>query len=126
MRLESEHGAITITRPAPSVVLVVFDGQDAGQYDQAPFVLLDKHLLDRKVELFIDARDAKAASIDVSGAWALYLGKNKSRFTCINMLTGSKFIQLSAEFVKRFAELGELMRLYTDPAAFDEALKASS
>jgi hypothetical protein len=38
------------------------------------------------------------------------------------MLTGSRFVQLSAELVRRFAELGDLMRLYTDPAAFDEAL----
>lgn len=103
-------------------MLVVFEGQDAGQYDRAPFVLLDKYLTDRPVELFIDARSARAASIDVSGAWAVYLGQNKSRFACISMLTGSRFIQLSAEFVKRFAELGDRMRLYTEAAAFEEAL----
>ena len=38
------------------------------------------------------------------------------------MLTGSRFIRLTADFVRRFADLGELMRIYTDPAVFDGAL----
>jgi hypothetical protein len=29
---------------------------------------------------------------------------------------------LTADFVRRFADLGEVMRIYTDPAAFDGAL----
>ena len=41
------------------------------------------------------------------------------------MLTGSKFVQLTADFVRRFAELGDAMRVYTDGAAFDEALRAA-
>lgn len=127
MRLENEHGSITVTRPATGVVLVEFTGQDAGQFDVAPFVLLDKQLASRsQTALFIDARQARGASIDVSGAWAQYLAKNKDRFSCVSMLTGSRFIQLSAEFVKRFAEMGDLMRLYTDPAAFDEALEEAT
>lgn len=45
-----------------------------------------------------------------------------SRFRHISMLTGSRFIKLTADFVRRFAELGDLMRIYTDPSAFDGAL----
>jgi hypothetical protein len=41
------------------------------------------------------------------------------------MLTGSPFIQLTAGFVRRFADLGEVMRIYTDPAAFEGALASS-
>jgi hypothetical protein len=41
------------------------------------------------------------------------------------MLTGSPFVQLTAKFVQRFADLGEVMRIYTDPKAFDAALKDS-
>ena len=39
------------------------------------------------------------------------------------MLTGSRFVQLTADFVRRFAELGDSMSLYTDGKAFDEALQ---
>jgi hypothetical protein len=76
----------------------------------------------RPVELFIDAREVRGASIEVSGEWAQWLGKHRSHFRHITMLTGSRFIQLTANFVRRFADLGEVMRIYTDPAAFYAAL----
>ena len=39
------------------------------------------------------------------------------------MLTRSRFVQLTADFVQRFAELGPRMRIFTDPVAFDTALE---
>ncbi len=75
------------------------------------------------LELFIDARAVKGASIDVSNEWALWLRANRGRFAHISMLTGAPFVQLTAKFVQRFAELGEVMRIYTDPRAFDAALE---
>jgi phage regulator Rha-like protein len=38
------------------------------------------------------------------------------------MLTGSRFIQITAEFVRRFASLEGVMRICTEPAIFDFAL----
>jgi hypothetical protein len=72
------------------------------------------------------ARHGKGASVDVSGEWAIWLRANKSRFVHVSMLTGSRFIQLSADLVRRFAELGEIMRIYTDPAAFEAALASAT
>jgi hypothetical protein len=40
--------------------------------------------------------------------------------------SGSPFVQLTAKFVQRFAGLGEAMRIYTDPRAFDAALGAAT
>jgi hypothetical protein len=67
----------------------------------------------------------KGASIDVSNDWALRLRANRAAFAHISMLTRAPLVQLTAKFVQRFAELGDLMRLYTDPAAFDAALAGS-
>ena len=53
------------------------------------------------VELFIDARHARAATIDVSGAWARWLGARRAQLRHVSMLTGSRFIQLSAQMVRR-------------------------
>jgi hypothetical protein len=119
----NEHGSLTIHRPAPRVVLLVLVGSDAGQFGDAPFKELAQDLhADGQLELFIDARSGKAASLDVSSEWAIWLGGNKRSFRHVSMLTGSRFIQLSAGFVRRFADMGDLMRLYTDPAAFEGAL----
>jgi hypothetical protein len=119
----NEHGSLTVRRPAPRVVLLVLVGNDAGQFGDAPFKELANDVQgDARLELFIDARSGVAASLDVSSEWAIWLGTHKHRFRHVSMLTGSRFIQLSAGFVRKFADMGELMRLYTDPAAFEGAL----
>jgi len=40
----------------------------------------------------------------------------------ITMLTGSRFIEVTADFVRRFADLEGMMRICTDPEWFDEAV----
>ena len=75
------------------------------------------------VKLFIDARAVRGASIDVSSEWAAWLGEHRSQLQSITMLTGSKFIQITAEFVRRFAELNGIMWVCTEPAVFDLAVE---
>ncbi len=120
------HCRLTIERPKTGIVVLRLAGFDAGEFGDVPMQELAKDL-DRNalVELFIDARAVKGASIEVSAEWAQWLGKQRSRFRHISMLTGSRFIQLTTNFVRRFAHLGEVMRIYTDPAAFDSALAES-
>lgn len=123
VRLEGIHCVIAIARPAANLVVITLDGHDVGELGEAPFAELAKDLQgERKLTLFIDARRAKAASVDVSGAWARWLGKNKGHFARMRMLTGSRFIQMSAGVVQRMADVGDIMRIYTDPAEFDSEL----
>jgi hypothetical protein len=125
VRFASVHCSIEIARPAPGVVLVSLSGTDGGEFADAPFVELERDFKhDAPLELFIDARLGRAASIEVSGQWAAWLRKHKLRYAHISMLTRTRFIQLSADLVKRFSEL-DMMRLYTDPASFDAALRES-
>lgn len=124
MRFEGAHCTLVVDWPAAGVALVTFSGKDTNEFADAPFLALEKQLVPG-TELYIDARKATAASIDVSAEWAQWLAKRRSSFAQVSMLTGSKFIQMSADFVRRFAEMGELMRLYTDAMAFDEAVQIS-
>lgn len=126
VRFEGRDCVVSIRRPAARIVVVTLSGHDIGEFGDAPFRELAKDLAEPgAIELFIDARRGKAASIDVSGQWAAWLRTHKARFARVSMLTGSRFIQLSADIVRRFAELGEAMRLYSDPAAFEGALADS-
>ncbi len=120
---EGAHCIITLEWPVPKVVLVTFSGKDANEFGDAPLQKLGEKL-EPGTELYIDARKATGASIDVSAEWAKWLSRNKQSFEHVSMLTGSRFIQMSADFVKRFANL-ELMRVYTDAVAFDHALQMS-
>jgi hypothetical protein len=126
VRWEGIHFSLAIERPAASVVVMRFSGWDAGEFGDMPMQELAKDLVSHdQIELFIDARDVKGASIEVSGEWSQWLGKHKESFKHISMLTGSRFIQVTANFVRRYGELGDLMRIYTEPVAFDEALEES-
>jgi hypothetical protein len=126
VRYEGVSAGLAIERPAPSVVVLSLTGWDTGEFGDAPMKEIAKDFAAGKpLELFIDARAVKGASIDVSNDWALWLRANRARFVHISMLTGSPFVQLTAKFVQRFADLGEIMRIYTDPSAFDAALQAA-
>jgi hypothetical protein len=122
----SEHCTLIIRRPVARVVTVAFIGNDVGQFGDAPLQELAHDLGEPGgLELFIDARGAVAATMDVSSEWALWLAQNRRSFRHVSMLTGSRFIQLSAAFVRKFADLGDLMRIYTDPDVFEGALSNS-
>ncbi len=125
MVYEGIHCRLAIEQPVPGVILVSLTGWDVGEFGDAPLKELDKFLGDDPVQLFIDARAVRGATVDVSSEWAQWLRRNRTRFAHISMLAGAPFVQLTARFVQRFADLGEAMRIYTDPAAFDKALAAS-
>ena len=101
-------------------------GWDTGEFGDAAMKEIARDFAPgATLRLFIDARAVKGASVDVSNDWALWLRANRARFAHVSMLTGAPFVQLTARFVQRFAELGELMRIYTDARAFDAALAAA-
>jgi hypothetical protein len=120
VEFDGANASISIQRVAPCVVLVTIAGLDAGELGNRPFVELERELERGPFSLFIDARKTRGASVDVSNVWAQWLKKHRDRLHRIHMLTGSRFVQLTADFVRRFAGLGDAMLIYTDPAAFDE------
>jgi hypothetical protein len=126
--LQAAHCAITFSRPASRVVLMEIDGLDLGELERTPFVLLDD-LLERAgpLELFVDARKARGPSLDVSAQWARWLARNRRLLERVTMLTGPRgHVKVTAEFVRRFSELGERMRVVTESHAFDAALSVAS
>lgn len=120
---EGVHCRVVFERPVPGVVVMRIEGWDAGELGDAPMRELAKDVeKGGPLELFIDARAVKGATLEVSGEWAQWLAKHRASFKRISMLTGTRFIQLTANFVRRFAELGDIMRISTDPVAFDAEL----
>ncbi|UPT75255.1 MAG: hypothetical protein M0D55_06015 [Elusimicrobiota bacterium] len=126
-RWDGADGSLSIRRPAAGVVVVTIAGVDAGQFGDGPFEEIEKDLSDhRTIELFIDARAARAPTTDVSADWAHWLAENRNRFTAIRMLTGTPFVRISADFVRKYAGLGARMCVYTDPRAFDDELRTAA
>jgi hypothetical protein len=123
---EGKHCTMQIEPHARGVVVMRISGTDVGEFGETPMLVLNDYLTGREpVRLFIDAREVRGASIEVSAEWAVWLGKHKVQVREISMLTGSRFIEVTADFVRRFAELEGVMRIYTEPDAFDAALAES-
>lgn len=123
---EGIHVDLTISRPAPGVAVIVIRGTDVGEFGDYAMRELDKDLAKfGRLALFIDARAVKSASIEVSSEWALWMSRHREQLTRIAMLTGSRYIQITALFVRRFAGLVDQMQLFTDAAAFDQELASS-
>jgi hypothetical protein len=121
------HCTLTILRPTPGVVVAIFDGPDVGEFGDTPFRELATDVAGAApIEVFIDARKVPAASIDVSAGWATWMSANRERIERLNILCGSRFIELTASFVQRFTQFGPRMRIYTDHRAFDQALDEAS
>jgi len=111
----------------PRAIVLRISGSDVGEFGDAPMQVLNGWLaaLTSTVDFFIDARDVRTASIDVSGEWARWMGANKESLRTVTMLTGSRFIQVTAEFVRRYADLEGKMRICTEPELFDTTLAAA-
>ncbi|HEV2701984.1 MAG TPA: hypothetical protein VGV09_10165 [Steroidobacteraceae bacterium] len=123
---EGVHCNLAIHRPAPGVTVVVLSGSDTGEFGDLPLRELQKDLTRfNTIELFIDARAVRGATIEVSAEWALWMRAHRQAFRRLSMLTGTRYIQITAAFVRRFAGLADLMNVFTEHAAFDESLATS-
>ena len=126
LRYEGLHCTLLIEQPTADVIVLRISGSDIGEFGDAPMQALDARLDSRTpVQFFIDARDVRGASIEVSGEWARWLSAHKDGLRSVTMLTGSRLIQITAEFVRRFAALQGIMQICTEPEVFDFALAAA-
>jgi hypothetical protein len=126
-KFEAKDCTVTITKVREGCVLVTLEGRDRGELGREPFAELEKSFsAGHGLTLFIDLEAAVGASLDVSGSWAVWLRANRQNLEQVLMLTGSYFVELSAQTVKRFSDLGEKVRLYSDRGAFEAALQAKA
>lgn len=123
LNFEGVHCQLHIERPSSQVVLLKITGTDTGEFGDAPMRALNEGITEiGVVDFFIDARSVRGASIEVSSEWAAWLNTNKGSFKSVTMLTGNRLIQITAEFVRRFAGLNGIMWVCTEPSVFDLAL----
>ena len=125
-RLQSPTCSFLIDLRSPRRIYVRIDGHDVGELGELPMRCIEAFLRpDAPAELFVDARNTRGATMQVSNDWSTWLGRNRGRFSAIHMLAGSRYVHFTAEFVRRFSELEQLMRVHTSAGDFDAALAAS-
>lgn len=131
IRYDGIHCNLLLEQLAPRVVVLRISGTDVGEFAEAPMKALNDWIVrSGPIDFFIDARQVRGASMEVSGEWAAWLNTNKEVLRSVTMLTGSRYIQITADFVRRYAGMQEIMRICTESAVFDsilsEALSANA
>jgi len=121
---ESADSTLKLRRAGPGVVVLVITGTDVGEHGAGPFEELEKEARAGSFSLFVDAKQSRGVTIEVSAEWCRWLAQHRGALRGVHMLTGSPFVHITAKLVRNFGELGDLMRIYTDAAAFEHALTA--
>jgi hypothetical protein len=121
--LSAEGCVFTYTRPKRGVLVVAISGHDKGQFGT---LTLDEISLalkrDRPLELFIDAREAVGAAVSVSDEWTRFFATNRSDFTRVHVLAGTKVVQLTVAIAQHLSRTGSLIQIYSDAGIFESRL----
>ena len=97
------HCKLSMLQYAGGLVELRISGTDVSEFGDAPMRLLSEWLEElERIDLFIDAGETRGASIEVSAEWARWLAAKRGELREISMLTGSRFIEITADFVRRF------------------------
>ena len=123
VRYSDERASFTVLRLRPGVILLFGTGHDTGQFGDAPLSDFDAEIARfAPIEVFCDTSEVFNASQVVFERWASWMQSRRSNLKSINVLTASRFVHLTISIAKLISGTGELMRLYTEPRAFEEAI----
>jgi hypothetical protein len=123
IRLSSDNCSFEYKRVGPGVLLVVIIGNDAGQFGTATLDQIVAAIArDRKLELFIDAREAVGAAVSVSDEWTRFFSSHRQDLTRVHVLVGSKVIYLTIAIAQHLSRTGNLIQIYSDSEIFENRL----
>lgn len=123
VRLTAEECSFVFSRPAPGILLVTVAGHDRGQFGMGA---LDEIVCtlnrERPLELFVDTREAVGVAVNVRQDWTRFFAGNRANLSAVHVLTRSKIVHLAVAVAQLFSRTGDLIRLYSQPEAFQARL----
>jgi hypothetical protein len=122
LRLRADDVCFTYTRLGPGALRVHIRGYDRGLLGAAVFEPIHAELkLYSPLALLVDARDTEGATSAVSTAWTAWFQEQRPRLHEVHILVASKLVGVTVNVAKHFSRTGELIRIHSDPAAFEAA-----
>lgn len=120
--LAGARGRVVVRRPAPAVVLLVFEGETAADQAGAVFdeIAIDMSL-EGPLDLFVDARAPAGASV-TSLTWRLALMRHRDAFARVWVLaawSGS----MTTGALRAATGLGEKLLVVAAPDVFEDELR---
>jgi hypothetical protein len=113
-------------RLRPGALLVTITGHDTGQFGTSTLDEIRLELLrHRPLELFIDAREALGPAVSVSREWTHFFALNRDQLRRVNVLVGSKVVELTIAIAQHLSRTGNLIQIYSDPETFEDRVRAA-
>lgn len=132
VRTTTPDGALQLTatdcrfqyrRVRPGVLLVSISGHDTGQFGAATLDEIRLELLrHRPLELFIDARDAYGAAVNVSDEWTHFFSLNREHLSRVRILVSSQAVYLTVAIAQHLSRTGDLIQIDSDAETFEARL----
>ena len=127
MVLQAGSCRFAYRRLRPGSLLVTITGHDVGQFGTTTLDEIRLELLrHRPLELFIDAREALGPAVSVSSEWTNFFSLNREQLRRVNILVGSKIVELTIAIAQHLSRTGHLIQIYSDPELFGERVRASA
>jgi hypothetical protein len=123
VRLTGQSCSFTFRRLRPGVMLVAITGFDRGEHGARALDEMQAEITRfGPLHLFVDARDATGATTAVSDAWTAWFQASSKSLRQVRILVGSRHLKQTVAVSKLFSRTGDLIRIESDPAAFDAAI----
>lgn len=127
VQLSAGSCTFTYRRLRPGALLVTISGHDVGQFGTSTLDEIRLELLrHRPLELFIDAREALGPAVSVSSEWTQFFALNREQLRRVNVLVGSKVVELTIAIAQHLSRTGNLIQIYSDPETFEERVRAGA
>lgn len=123
VKLAGRDGSFTFARLRPGVLFVTAAGHDRGEFGSATLDEITAVLnRERPITIFMDTRDALSVAPTVRDEWTRFFSSNRSNLLGVHVLTRSKAVHLSVAVAQHFSATRNLIRLYSNAAAFEARL----
>jgi hypothetical protein len=126
VRLGGRGCGFLVSRLAPRQLLLTAYGRDDGRLGSAPLDEMAAEL-DRfgpPLRVFADARGAQGVAAVVQDRWREWFAARRKELAGVDVLVPDAVVQLAISTVRHFAGGGEWMRVLSDAAAFEAAVRA--
>lgn len=123
VRISDGRSAFVFRRLRPGALLAVGSGFDSGGLGRAP---LDEVAAEAAafppIRLYFDLRAVTGVTTPVREEWTAWFAAHREAVRSADFLVNSKFVELAVSVANLFSRTGDLFRIHTDPARFEEAV----
>jgi hypothetical protein len=128
IRVTASDGAtFTLRRLRPGAIEIRIQGYDTGKVGDAFLDLMSAEAARHApLQIFVDAREATGVVTPVREAWTRWFEMRKEDLAQVTVLVSDRLVTSAVGVARHFSRTGDLMRIMSDAARFEELVAAAS